>query len=144
MVFFPDRRKRYEGKASFDFQPGAPRGDNPVKVSDAKTEIATRAPLGAFRVSTTTDPVLLQQQAEDAALAARKAAEDQKGKWSSQIGSVKSGSSDDMSLDADGYNFSNSSLETSTLPAGPASGSNGLTSTVSTNGPASIDSVMGG
>ena len=131
MVFFPDRRKRYEGKASFDFQPGAPRGDNPVKVSDAKTEIATRAPLGAFRVSTTTDPVLLQQQAEDIALAARKAAEDQK---------LSSASA----REEDGYNFSNSSLETSTLPAGPASGSNGLTSTVSTNGPASIDSVMGG
>ena len=131
MVFFPDRRKRYEGKASFDFQPGAPRGDNPVKVSDAKTEIATRAPLGAFRVSTTTDPVLLQQQAEDIALAARKAAEDQK---------LSSASA----REEDGYNFSNSSLETSTLPAGPASGSNVLTSTVSTNGPASIDSVMGG
>ena len=131
MVFFPDRRKRYEGKASFDFQPGAPRGDNPVKVSDAKTEIATRAPLGAFRVSTTTDPVLLQQQAEDIAIAARKAAEDQK---------LSSASA----REEDGYNFSNSFLETSTLPAGPASGSNGLTSTVSTNGPASIDSVMGG
>jgi hypothetical protein len=85
MVFFPDRRKRYAGKASFDFQPGAPHGDNPVKVSDAKTEIATRAPLGAFRVSTTTDPVLLQKQAEDIALAARKAAEDQKGISSSVV-----------------------------------------------------------
>lgn len=78
MVFFPDKRSRYAGHGQWDVPPGNARGDNPVQNPDPKTDIAARAPLGAFRVSTTEDPALLQSQAEAEALKARQDAEAQR------------------------------------------------------------------
>jgi hypothetical protein len=77
MVYFPDKRDRYKGIAPWNIPAGNPHADNKTKV-ESKSERATRAPLGAFRVSTTEDPALLQQQAEAEALKAREA-ENQKG-----------------------------------------------------------------
>jgi len=70
---FPDRRGRYMGIAPWSIPAGSPRGDNPVKNPEPKTDIATRAPLGAFRVSTNESPELLQAQAEAEALKEREA-----------------------------------------------------------------------
>ena len=63
---YPDRRASFRGVGQWEVPAGNARPDNPVKNSDPVTDIASRgqSPRDAFRVSTTTDPVLLAAQAE--------------------------------------------------------------------------------
>jgi hypothetical protein len=78
-VKYPDRRGQFKGVPQWSVTPGNPCSENPVKHPDPVSHRAMRDPRGAFRVSTTTDPVLLQQQGEAEALKLRQDAENQKG-----------------------------------------------------------------
>lgn len=75
MIYFPDKRSRYNGVFQADVSAGNPNGQNPVKTPEGKSDIAIRVPRGAFRVTTTEDPMLLQSQAEAEALQKRQEAE---------------------------------------------------------------------
>ena len=76
---YPDNRYRFKGVPQWSINPGNANSENPVKHPEPVSQIATREPRGAFRVTTTTDPILLQEQAEAEALKARQDAENQKG-----------------------------------------------------------------
>lgn len=108
MLKFPDNRNRFRGVPQWSINPGQANPDNPVKHPDPVSQVAIRDPRGAFRVSTTTDPVLLQQQAEAEVLKARADAENQKG--------ISSPSSDTVVvLHNDALNASNASDEYQTV-----------------------------
>lgn len=124
MVFFPDKRSRYAGRGQWDVPPGSARGDNPVQNPEPKTDLAARAPIGAFRVSTTTDPALLQSQAESEALKAKQDAEAQRRNDSSDAGSTY-----------DLYDERNNLSDSSEYHSTPIVGS--------TLAPSSIDELMG-
>lgn len=59
MVWFPDNRGRYAGKASWHFTAGTPRADNPVQTPSPKETPAVRGtpPRDSFRVTTAEPPV---------------------------------------------------------------------------------------